>query len=52
MAGFDGYEAGDTRNEEIEKIIRDFYNSGIKKSLISITPTKHKGLISKSLYGL
>ena len=52
MAGFDGYEAGDTRNEEIEKIIRDFYNSGVKKSLISITPTKHKGLISKSLYGL
>jgi len=52
MAGFDGYAAGDTRNDEIEAIFTSFTASGTKLDLISITPTRHKGLNSLSLYGL
>ena len=52
MAGFDGYQNGDSRNDEVEKILSNFYNSGIKESVISITPTRFKGLTSQSLYGL
>jgi 4-hydroxy 2-oxovalerate aldolase len=52
MAGFDGYKAGDARNDEVENIFNNFYDSGVKKKIISITPSVYKGLISKSLYGL
>lgn len=55
MAGFDGYQKGDSRNDEVEEMLRDLHNSGIlniKESIISITPTNYYGLISKSVYGL
>jgi 4-hydroxy 2-oxovalerate aldolase len=54
MAGFDGYENGDLRNNEIEETLNIFYDSGIpniKKLIISVTPTRFKGLRSKSIYG-
>ena len=52
MAGFNGYPAGDDRNMEIQKIINK-YNESIKSpNLIAITPTRIKGLESKSVYGL
>ena len=55
MAGFDGYQIGDSRNNEVEEVLSDFYKSeisNISKSIISITPTNFKGLISKSVYGI
>jgi 4-hydroxy 2-oxovalerate aldolase len=52
LAGFDGYPNGDPRNDEVEKILRDFSKTGYKNSLISITPTRFKGLSSQSLYAL
>ena len=54
MSGFDGYENGDLRNNEIEETLNNFYDSGIsniKKLITSITPTRFKGLRSKSIYG-
>ncbi len=52
MAGFDGYAPGDFRNNEIESIFTAFDKSLANLDMISITPTKHKGLKSLSLYGL
>ena len=52
MAGFDGYPAGDVRNEEIQKIIHKYNESLENSNLIAITPTRIKGLNSKSVYGL
>ncbi|MCR9186769.1 MAG: aldolase catalytic domain-containing protein [Halieaceae bacterium] len=52
MAGFDGYPAGDPRNDEIEAMLAAFAASGLQPSLVSITPTRYKGLPARSLYGL
>jgi len=52
LAGFDGFPNGDPRNAEVEKILRNFSLTGYEDSLISITPTRFKGLSSKSLYGI
>ena len=51
LAGFDGYPNEDPRNDEVEKIIRDFSKTGFENSLVSITPTRFKGLLIKSIYG-
>jgi 4-hydroxy 2-oxovalerate aldolase len=52
LAGFDGYEAGDVRNDEVENIFNIFYKLGIKRKILSITPTTYKNLLAESLYGL
>lgn len=52
LAGFDGYQAGDSRNDEIEEIFTSFSASPTEVDLISITPTQHKSLKSISLYAL
>jgi 4-hydroxy 2-oxovalerate aldolase len=52
MAGFDGYASGDARNAEVESMLAEFTNANNDKSLLSITPTRYKGLPSTSLYGL
>ncbi len=52
MAGFDGYPAGDRRNDEVEAMFAAFAASGAGEQLASITPTSYKGLPARSLYGL
>jgi 4-hydroxy 2-oxovalerate aldolase len=52
MAGFDGYPAGDPRNDEVESMLAAFHSSGASEQLAAITSTSYKGLNSLSLYGL
>jgi 4-hydroxy 2-oxovalerate aldolase len=55
MAGFDGYQKGDSRNDEVEEMLINLYKSGISNisdSIIAITPTSYRGLSSKSVYGI
>ena len=49
MAGFDGYPAGDKRNEENNQII-ELFNQNSNLNLISITPTNYN-LKKKSVFG-
>ncbi len=51
MAGFDGYPLGDDRNTEIQKIIDSYNESREDTNLTAITPTRIKGIKSKSVYG-
>lgn len=51
MAGFDGYPAGDTRNDEIEAMLQALEEAGAAAPRISVTPTRYKNLISQSIYG-
>lgn len=50
MAGFDGYPAGDARNDETAEILETYEKNG-GLELISITPTTHK-IISSSVYAM
>ena len=52
MAGFDGYAPGDARNHEVETMLESFAAAGANEQLISITPTRYKGLKAISLYGM
>ena len=52
MAGFDGYPAGDPRNDEVEKMLSLFAASGWEEAPVSLTPTRYKGLSSRSVYAL
>ena len=52
MAGFDGYPAGDPRNDEVEKMLSIFASSGWEGAPISLTPTRYKGLSTRSVYAL
>lgn len=51
MAGFDGYPAGDPRNEEIEAMLQALEEAGASAPRISITSTRYKNLMSQSIYG-
>jgi len=54
MAGFDGYQKGDSRNDEVDEMLGNLYKSGvsnIRESIIAITPTNFNSMKSKSLYG-
>jgi 4-hydroxy 2-oxovalerate aldolase len=51
MAGFDGYEAGDPRNNELNQILETFSNAGQSPDCISITPTRFK-LKAVSVYAI
>jgi 4-hydroxy 2-oxovalerate aldolase len=51
MAGFDGYDADDPRNSEINRLLQIYSaNSGSLK-LLSVTPTRYE-IESQSIYGL
>jgi 4-hydroxy 2-oxovalerate aldolase len=52
LAGFDGYPEGDARNTEVEAVFSAMQNASGSPDLISVTPTRYKHLIQKSIYGL
>ena len=52
LAGFDGYDTDDSRNDEVNELLSQFKNSYPSSKVIAITPTKYKNTISKSVYGL
>ena len=52
LAGFDGYDQGDSRNDEVNDLFLKFKKAKPDSKVISITPTKYKNLISKSVYGI
>lgn len=52
MAGFDGYAPGDTRNDEVERMLGAFAQSASGANLASITPTSYKVLPARSVYAL
>jgi 4-hydroxy 2-oxovalerate aldolase len=41
LAGFDGYDFGDTRNKIIDEIFFEYLSNNNSKPVISITPTKY-----------
>jgi 4-hydroxy 2-oxovalerate aldolase len=54
MAGFDGYQKGDSRNDEVDQMLNNLYQSevsNIRESIIAITPTNFNSMKSKSVYG-
>ena len=51
MAGFDGYPAGDPRNEETAKILHAFTENRDAVRVLSITPTVHP-MESGSIYAI
>jgi 4-hydroxy 2-oxovalerate aldolase len=42
MAGFDGYPAGDPRNDETDAVLETYYKHSMGSRLLSITPTRHR----------
>jgi 4-hydroxy 2-oxovalerate aldolase len=52
LAGFDGYERGDTRNDEVEDLLHIFSQSNLAIEVFSITPTQYRGLLSRSVYAI
>ena len=51
MAGFDGYPAGDLRNDELENLLEEFQSIDEAPDCISITPTIYKSIHVTSVYG-
>ena len=51
LAGFDGYNSDDSRNDEINELFLQFKNSYPKSEVIAITPTRYTNIFSKSVYG-
>jgi len=41
LAGFDGYPAGDTRNDEMTKLLEVYLENPNAKPLLSVTPTRY-----------
>ena len=52
LAGFDGYAPGDARNDEIEAMLSAFATSGGIRHVMSVTPTRYRGLNTCSIHGL
>ncbi|MDG1157464.1 MAG: aldolase catalytic domain-containing protein [Litorivicinaceae bacterium] len=52
MAGFDGFDRGDIRNDEVEHVLSVFGDIKPETELFSITPTKYRNLTSRSIYGV
>jgi 4-hydroxy 2-oxovalerate aldolase len=50
MAGFDGYAAGDNRNQEVNHLLRLYENSNEAIELLAITPTAYE-VKTLSVYG-
>lgn len=51
MAGFDGYVAGDSRQEEMIVILEQYHNVGNVTPIISVTPTTYP-ITQRSIYEL
>ena len=51
MAGFDGYGAGDPRNQEMDRLLTDYAETEEALPLVAITPTDYH-LTQMSVYGL
>ena len=51
LAGFDGYDSDDSRNDEVNELLSKFKKSYPNSIVISITPTKYKNVVQKSVYG-
>jgi 4-hydroxy 2-oxovalerate aldolase len=51
LAGFDGYPAGDMRNDEVESVLYAFNAASPSSKIVSITPTIYKSLCVESVYG-
>lgn len=49
MAGFDGYSAGDSRQEEMIEILEQFHHIGSSTPIISVTPTTYP-MTQRSIY--
>lgn len=52
LAGFDGYEPGDPRNDESERVFQSFIASGQVPPMVAVTPTSYKSVASTSIYRL
>ena len=52
LAGFDGYNSEDSRNDEINELLLQYKNSYPNSQVIALTPTKYRNIISKSVYGV
>ena len=52
MAGFDGFPPGDARNDEVEDMLSAFDARTDAGGLCSVTPTRYKGLASRSIYAM
>ncbi|MFD2249811.1 4-hydroxy 2-oxovalerate aldolase [Pseudochelatococcus lubricantis] len=52
MAGFDGYPAGDPRNDEINGFLSLYTQDAQQAKIVSISPTSYKALPSISIYGI
>ncbi len=51
MAGFDGYEGEDPRNEEMNQVVKEYANASSATPLVAITPTRYD-IERLSVYGL
>lgn len=51
MAGFDGYDADDPRNTEMNTLLNLYTSSSSSLELLSITPTRYE-IKSQSVYGI
>jgi len=52
MAGFDGYPAGDPRNDEMDTILSLYGQGENRPRLLSVGPTTYKALPAVSIYGI
>ena len=51
LTGFDGYETGDPRNDEMDEMLANFLSSDGAPPVIAITPSKYK-VPASSIYAL
>lgn len=51
LAGFDGYESGDPRNEEMNNVVKTFQSANGAVDLIAVTPTRYD-VEKLSIYGM
>lgn len=51
LAGFDGYKGEDSRNFEMNKVVKTYKRNEASLPLISILPTRYD-VISRSIYGM
>ncbi len=51
LAGFDGYEGGDPRNDEMNNIVKIFTAAKGSVELLAVTPTRYD-VNKMSIYGL
>ncbi|KAA8606647.1 aldolase [Salipiger aestuarii] len=52
MAGFDGYDAGDPRNDEIENFLDLYTQDEGRPPLISVGPSRYRALALTSIYAM